>query len=103
MLKEKLRAAENKAKAFEFEALGDHQCDTRSFSNAVKAYDRALALDPDNDKIQNKRDGAARMAKAQDLKIKAEDALASGDFPAATDLFQAALKQNQTAKRLQMN
>lgn len=88
--------AQRKAKAQEYREQAKRECDPtnwkKNYPKAVKTFDSALALDPDNAIIKKERDDAFAKCNADKLKKQAEGECDSGNYAKAVDTFDAALK-----------
>lgn len=88
--------AQRKAKAQEYREQAKRECDPtnwkKNYPKAVKTFDKALALDPDNAAIKKERDNAFAKCNADKLKKQAEAECESGNYAKAVDTFDAALK-----------
>lgn len=88
--------AQRKAKAQEYREQAKRQCDPtnwkKNYPNAVKTFDKALALDPHNEVIKQERDDAFAKCNADKLRKQAEAECDASDYAKAVDTFDAALK-----------
>ena len=71
---------------------GDHDMESKQYSNAAAAYKLSMQLDPSNIEYKTKYDEATQKQQSLDLKERGEHLMKDGDFEAACSCFQEALQ-----------
>eukprot|EP01043_Picozoa_sp_COSAG02_P034624 COSAG02_NODE_2432_length_8873_cov_4.596991_1_plen_1094_part_10 len=91
-----IETAKSQAEAVQHCHEGDHDMESKQYSNAAAAFKLSVKLDPSNEEYQTKLDEAMQkeesLAKSLELRERGERLMADGDLEAACSCFHEALQ-----------